>query len=64
VAICGLTVHPGDLVLAYETGVCFVPRQRAAEVLARAQRNVAAEQAREAKIASGAPVPELFGKAR
>jgi 4-hydroxy-4-methyl-2-oxoglutarate aldolase len=64
VAICGITVRPGDLVLADETGVCFVPRERAAEVLQRAQRNVAAEQAREAKIASGAPVPELFGKAR
>jgi hypothetical protein len=33
-------------------------------VLARAQRNVAAEQAREARITSGVPVPELFGKAR
>ena len=64
VAICGIAVHPGDLVLADETGVCFVPRERAAEVLQRAQRNVAAEQVREVKIASGAPVPELFGKAR
>src|SRR5271167_640472 len=58
VAICGITVNPGDLVLADETGVCFIPRQRAAEVLQRAQRNVVAEQAREAKIASGTPVPE------
>src|SRR6202140_1073904 len=64
VSICGVTVNPGDLVLADETGVCFIPRARAADVLQRAQRNVAAEQAREAKIASGAPVPELFGKAR
>jgi 4-hydroxy-4-methyl-2-oxoglutarate aldolase len=64
VAICGIAVDPGDLVLADETGVCFIPRARAAEVLARAQRNVAAEEAREAKIASGVPVPELFGKAR
>ncbi len=38
-------------------------RQRAREVLARAQRNVAAERAREAKIASGASVSELL-KAR
>ena len=64
VAICGITVNPGDLVLADETGVCFIPRQRAAEVLQRAQRNVVAEQAREAKIASGVPVAELVGKAR
>jgi hypothetical protein len=33
-------------------------------VLQRAQRNVAAEQAREAKIAAGVPVAELLGKAR
>jgi len=64
VSICGVAVNPGDLVLADETGVCFIPRGRAVDVLQRAQRNVAAEQAREAKIASGAPVPELFGKAR
>jgi 4-hydroxy-4-methyl-2-oxoglutarate aldolase len=64
VAICGIAVNPGDLVLADETGVCFIPRERAAEVLQRAQRNVVAEQAREAKIASGVPVAELFSKAR
>jgi 4-hydroxy-4-methyl-2-oxoglutarate aldolase len=63
VSICGIAVEPGDLVLADETGVCFVPRTRAAEVLQRAQRSVAAEKQREEKIASGAPVPELFGKA-
>jgi regulator of RNase E activity RraA len=64
VTICGITVNPGDLVLADETGVCFVPRARASEVLARAQRNAAAEKLREEKIASDAPVSELFGKAR
>jgi 4-hydroxy-4-methyl-2-oxoglutarate aldolase len=64
VTICGIAVNPGDLVLADETGVCFIPRERAAEVLQRAQRNVVAEQAREAKIAAGVPVAELLGKAR
>jgi 4-hydroxy-4-methyl-2-oxoglutarate aldolase len=64
VAICSIAVEPGDLVFADETGVCFVPRERAAEVLQRAARNVAAEKLREEKIASGAPVRELFGKAR
>jgi 4-hydroxy-4-methyl-2-oxoglutarate aldolase len=64
VTIFGVTVDPGDLVLADETGVCFIPRERAAEVLQRAQRNVAAEQRREEKIASGAPVSELFSKTR
>ena len=39
-------------------------RRRATDVLARAQRNAAAEKLREEKIASGAPVSELFSKAR
>jgi 4-hydroxy-4-methyl-2-oxoglutarate aldolase len=64
VVICGIAVEPGDLVLADETGVCFIPRARAAEVLQRAQRNVVAEKLREDKIASGVPVSELFSKAR
>ena len=31
-------MNPGDLVIADEVGVCFVPFGRAAEVLAVAQR--------------------------
>ncbi len=64
VSICGITVNPGDVVLADEVGVCFIPRARAAEVLQRVERNAAAEELREDKIASGAPVSALFGKAR
>ena len=60
VTICGITVNPGDLVLADETGVCFIPRERAAEVLQRAQRNAAAEKLRDEKIASGVPISELM----
>jgi len=60
VLICGVTVNPGDLVLADETGVCFIPRERAAEVLQTAQRNAAAERLREEKIAAGAPISELM----
>jgi len=62
VSICGVTVNPGDLVLADEVGVCFIPRARAAEVLANAQRIAANEKVRQAKIASGAPVAELLPK--
>jgi len=64
VTICGVTVHPGDLVLADETGVCFIPLERAAEILQRAQKNAAAEKIREAKIAAGAPIAELLGKSK
>ncbi len=62
VTICGIAVNPGDLVLADETGVCFIPRARAAEVLARVQKIAENEVVREAKIASGAPVADLMPK--
>ncbi|MFL5090849.1 MAG: RraA family protein [Xanthobacteraceae bacterium] len=64
VAICGIAVEPGDLVLADEVGVCLVPRARAADVLARAQRNAAAEQARQERIDAGAPIKDLMPKRR
>jgi len=53
VGIAGITVHPGDLVIADEVGVCFVPFARAAEVLAVAQRLARREDERLAKLASG-----------
>ena len=60
VTICGVTVNPGDLVLADETGVCFIPRVRAADVLARVREIAENEKDRTAKIASGVPVGELL----
>ncbi len=62
VTISGITVNPGDLVLADEVGVCLIPRERAGEVLERAQCIAANEAVRQAKIASGAPVSELLPK--
>jgi len=53
VSIAGVTVRPGDLVVADEVGVCFVPFERAAEVLAVAQRLAKREEDRLAKLASG-----------
>ena len=53
VSIAGVTVRPGDLVIADEVGVCFVPFERAAEVLAVAQRLAKREEDRLAKLASG-----------
>lgn len=59
VAICGIAVNPGDLVVADEVGVCFVPRERAAGVLAVVQRVLKYEANRLAQVASGVSVPEL-----
>jgi 4-hydroxy-4-methyl-2-oxoglutarate aldolase len=41
----GVQVHPGDLVIADASGICFVPPQIVAEVAARALRVSAAETA-------------------
>lgn len=54
-----MRVAPGDIVLADDTGVCFIPRERAAEVLAIAQRKHAAEVAKCAAIDAGVPVADL-----
>jgi regulator of RNase E activity RraA len=53
VTIAGIRVAPGDLVLADECGVCFVPAEKAGEVLAMAQRMSSWEEERLKKLASG-----------
>jgi 4-hydroxy-4-methyl-2-oxoglutarate aldolase len=53
VSIAGMSVRPGDLVIADEVGVCFVPFERAAEVLAVAQRLAKREEDRLEKLATG-----------
>jgi len=53
VHIAAIEVRPGDLVVADECGVCFVPYARAAEVLAIAQRLAAAEATRLQALADG-----------
>ena len=58
VHIAGIEVNPGDLVVADECGVCFVPFGRAEEVLVVAQRLAAAEKARLEKLAAGMPLAE------
>jgi regulator of RNase E activity RraA len=60
VMIAGIDVHPGDLVVADECGVCFVPHARAAEVLAVAQRIARSEQARLAKLAEGISLAQFM----
>jgi regulator of RNase E activity RraA len=59
VAIAGVTVNPGDIVLADECGVCFIPMQKAMEVLAIAQRWTAWEEDRLKKLASGISLDEF-----
>ena len=60
VNIAGIEVKPGDLVVADECGVCFVPFARAAEVLAIAQRLAASEKARLQRLEAGIPLAEYL----
>lgn len=59
VQIAGIEVKPGDLVLADECGVCFIPLARAAEVLAVAQRLAASEAKRLEKLGEGLSLAEF-----
>jgi regulator of RNase E activity RraA len=59
IVVGNVRVVPGDIVLADDTGVCFIPRARAAEVLALAQQKSAAEEAKCKAIDAGTPVADL-----
>ena len=63
VEIAGIRVSAGDIVLADDTGVCFIPRDRAAEVLALARKKSTAEEAKCKVIDAGTPVADLPGNA-
>ena len=59
VQICGVRVAPGDIVLADDTGVCFIPRERAPEVLELAIKKSAAEDERCQQIDTGISIADL-----
>ena len=59
VTLCGKLVEPGDLMLADDSGVCIVPPEIAADVLAECQKIAAAEERMRQLIESKAPISEL-----
>ena len=63
VQIAGVRVSPGDIVIADETGVCFVPIARAREILDMALRKAAFEEAKCEAIDAGTAVADLPGNA-
>ena len=52
-------IAPGDLVVADDTGVCFIPRDYILEVLEVAEKKSRAEEARCKAIDGGLPVPDI-----
>ncbi|MGW5106021.1 RraA family protein [Nocardia sp. NPDC004123] len=55
-----VTVSPGDLVIADRSGVVFVPLDRAAEVLSRAEEIYVKEENMATRLRNGADVTEVL----
>jgi 4-hydroxy-4-methyl-2-oxoglutarate aldolase len=55
-------VNPGDLVVADDTGVCFIPRAEITRVLELCEKKKQDEDKRIAAITEGVPVPVFYGK--
>ena len=62
IQIAGIRVSPGDIVVADETGVCFIPVARAPEVLERALAKAAFEEEKCRAIDAGTSVADLPSK--
>jgi 4-hydroxy-4-methyl-2-oxoglutarate aldolase len=60
--IGGVRVNPGDLVIADDTGICFIPRAEIMRVLEICEKKKQAEDTRMDAIAQGVPVPVFYGK--
>jgi 4-hydroxy-4-methyl-2-oxoglutarate aldolase len=57
----GLTVNPGDIVIADDDGVMIVPRLRAGEILQLAEQRLVKEREKRARLAAGELGMELDG---
>jgi 4-hydroxy-4-methyl-2-oxoglutarate aldolase len=55
VPVAGVTVHPGDLVIADRSGVVFLPAEHAERIITAAEEVAAREQALSVRIKNGEP---------
>lgn len=59
IEIAGVRVSPGDIVIADDTGVCFIPRGRALEVLELAEKKHAKEKIKCTALEEGTAIADL-----
>ena len=59
VVCAGVQVHPGDLVVADDNGICFIPYNRIDDVYQAVMQAVKAEQNLTQALASGRPMDEM-----
>ncbi len=64
VTIAGMVVHAGDVVIADETGIVFVPRELVADVVERVEQVSRAEEGYRAALAGDLPLDQLVRGAR
>ena len=62
IEMCGVRVNPGDLVVADDTGVCFIPRTDIMKVLELCEKKKSGEDTRIEAISQGVPVPVFYAK--
>jgi 4-hydroxy-4-methyl-2-oxoglutarate aldolase len=55
IPVAGITVHPGDLVIADGSGVVFLPAEHADRIISAAEEVAAREQALSVRINNGEP---------